>query len=51
MTRHDNRQPRERVAIGSNPERNRAHNRRVVLEVVRSCMAISAAPKSPGARI
>lgn len=29
------RQPRQRVAIGSNPERNRAHNRRVVLEVIR----------------
>jgi len=27
--------PRQRVAIGSNPERNRAHNRRVVLEVIR----------------
>ncbi len=27
---------RRRVAIGSNPERNRAHNRRVVLEVIRS---------------
>ncbi len=26
---------RQRVAIGSNPERNRAHNRRVVLEVIR----------------
>lgn len=26
---------RHRVAIGSNPERNRAHNRRVVLEVIR----------------
>jgi predicted NBD/HSP70 family sugar kinase len=25
----------QRVAIGSNPERNRAHNRRVVLEVIR----------------
>ncbi|MBD8065197.1 ROK family protein [Devosia sp. PTR5] len=27
---------RRRVAIGSNPERNRAHNRRVVLEVIRT---------------
>lgn len=27
---------RRRVAIGSNPERNRAHNRRVVLEVIRA---------------
>lgn len=26
---------RQRIAIGSNPERNRAHNRRVVLEVIR----------------
>lgn len=26
---------RQRVAIGSNPERNRAHNRRVVLEAIR----------------
>lgn len=26
---------RHRLAIGSNPERNRAHNRRVVLEVIR----------------
>ena len=26
---------RQRVAIGSNPERNRAHNRRVVLEMIR----------------
>jgi len=26
---------RQRVAIGSNPERNRAHNRRVVLDVIR----------------
>lgn len=29
------RNPRQKVAIGSNPERNRAHNRRVVLEVIR----------------
>lgn len=28
-------QLRQSVAIGSNPERNRAHNRRVVLEVIR----------------
>lgn len=27
---------RRRLAIGSNPERNRAHNRRVVLEVIRA---------------
>lgn len=27
---------KRRVAIGSNPERNRAHNRRVVLEVIRA---------------
>ncbi|HCO56455.1 MAG TPA: sugar kinase, partial [Pelagibacterium sp.] len=25
-----------RLVIGSNPERNRAHNRRVVLEVIRT---------------
>jgi predicted NBD/HSP70 family sugar kinase len=32
---HDKRSLRQRLAIGSNPERNRAHNRRVVLEVIR----------------
>ncbi|KKB76845.1 ROK family transcriptional regulator [Devosia limi DSM 17137] len=35
MTSQDKRGMRQRVAIGSNPERNRAHNRRVVLEVIR----------------
>lgn len=35
MSIKDRQTPRQRVAIGSNPERNRAHNRRVVLEVIR----------------
>jgi len=35
MSGEDKRNLRQRVAIGSNPERNRAHNRRVVLEVIR----------------
>lgn len=35
MSSQDKRNLRQRVAIGSNPERNRAHNRRVVLEVIR----------------
>ena len=35
MSGKDGRIERRRVAIGSNPERNRAHNRRVVLEVIR----------------
>lgn len=35
MIGQDKRAGRRRVAIGSNPERNRAHNRRVVLEVIR----------------
>lgn len=36
MTTNENQRGRSRIAIGSNPERNRAHNRRVVLEVVRT---------------
>ena len=35
MNGFDKKDLRQRVAIGSNPERNRAHNRRVVLEVIR----------------
>ncbi len=35
MNSRNKRDLRQRVAIGSNPERNRAHNRRVVLEVIR----------------
>ncbi|MFD1254159.1 N-acetylglucosamine repressor [Devosia equisanguinis] len=35
MNSRSKRNLRQRVAIGSNPERNRAHNRRVVLEVIR----------------
>lgn len=35
MISRSKRNLRQRVAIGSNPERNRAHNRRVVLEVIR----------------
>ncbi|MHA6689973.1 ROK family protein [Devosia sp. A449] len=35
MISRSKRSSRQRVAIGSNPERNRAHNRRVVLEVIR----------------
>jgi len=35
MTRQQKGLQRRAVAIGSNPERNRAHNRRVVLEVIR----------------
>lgn len=35
MTISERPQARQRVAIGSNPERNRSHNRRVVLDVVR----------------
>lgn len=35
MNGHNKTDLRQRVAIGSNPERNRAHNRRVVLEVIR----------------
>lgn len=35
MNSRSKRTLRQRVAIGSNPERNRAHNRRVVLEVIR----------------
>ncbi|MBN9305575.1 MAG: sugar kinase [Devosia sp. 67-54] len=36
MTRHSNQDVPARLAIGSNPERNRRHNRRVVLEAVRT---------------
>ncbi len=35
MNSRGKRHPPHNVAIGSNPERNRAHNRRVVLEVIR----------------
>ena len=35
MNLRDKTDLRQRIAIGSNPERNRAHNRRVVLEVIR----------------
>lgn len=35
MTNRTVKDARTRIAIGSNPERNRAHNRRVVLEVLR----------------
>lgn len=35
MNSRGRRHPPHNVAIGSNPERNRAHNRRVVLEVIR----------------
>ena len=35
MNNQAKRSLRQKVAIGSNPERNRAHNRRVVLEVIR----------------
>ena len=36
MARHANLDVPARLAIGSNPERNRRHNRRVVLEAIRS---------------
>lgn len=36
MARHANLEIPARLAIGSNPERNRRHNRRVVLEAIRS---------------
>ena len=36
MTRHNNQDVPARLAIGSNPERNRRHNRRVVLEAIRT---------------
>lgn len=36
MTRHANLDVPARLAIGSNPERNRRHNRRVVLEAIRT---------------
>ena len=36
MTRHNNQEVPARLAIGSNPERNRRHNRRVVLEAIRT---------------
>ena len=36
MVRHANFDVPARLAIGSNPERNRRHNRRVVLEAIRS---------------
>ncbi|SFZ84784.1 Sugar kinase of the NBD/HSP70 family, may contain an N-terminal HTH domain [Devosia enhydra] len=35
MTTRERPAARQRVAIGTNPERNRSHNRRVVLDVVR----------------
>ncbi|MDO5641558.1 MAG: ROK family transcriptional regulator [Paracoccus sp. (in: a-proteobacteria)] len=35
MSERSKKNLRQRIAIGSNPERNRAHNRRVVLEVIR----------------